>query len=154
MTVNEQTMTDENSDIPLLGHSAAPSLGANGQALLHEIIVLLKGLLEKEEPGHIDLRALPLTHHDYDLLHETLGEGTITAEVVNMGVTLIQQTGVAGVWWITHYNEEEDVIGEFIEIAFCPESLIVELESVEEGVDALQARLVELEYLSRGVRKG
>jgi hydrogenase-1 operon protein HyaF len=147
-------MTDDTSDFPLMGHSPSPSLGVNGLALLHEIIALLKELQEKEEPGNIDLRALPLTHHDYDLLHETLGEGSISAEVLNLGVTHIQQTGVAGVWWITHYNEEDDVIGEFLEIAYCPEGLIVDMESVEEGVDALQARLVELEYLSKGARKG
>ena len=147
-------MTDDTTDISLLGHSAAPSRGENAQALLHEIIVMLKGLLEKDEPGHVDLRSLPLTHQDYGMLRETLGEGPVTAEVENLGVTHIQQTGVAGVWWITHYNEEEDVIGEFLEVAFCPEGLIADVEAVEEGVDALQARLVELEYLSKWARKG
>lgn len=147
-------MTDKSSDIPLLAHSDDPSRGENGQALLHEIVALLKELLEKDEPGSIDLRALPLTRADYTLLRETLGEGDISAEVANLGVTRIQQTGVAGVWWITNYNEEDDIIGEFIEVAFCPEGLIADLESVEEGVDALQARLVELEYLSKRPRKG
>jgi len=146
-------MTDETPDISLLGRSPDPSRGENGQALLHEISTLLKGLLEKEEPGNIDLRALPLTHRDYAMLHETLGEGAISAEVENLGVTRIQQTGVAGVWWITHYNEEDDVIGEFIEVAYCPEGLIADFEAVEEGMDALQARLVELEYLSKPARK-
>ncbi|HEY0721425.1 MAG TPA: hydrogenase expression/formation C-terminal domain-containing protein [Gammaproteobacteria bacterium] len=142
-------MNNDNSDTPLLGGLADPSRGVNAQALLHEIVSLLKGLLERDEPAHIDLRALPLTHQDYTMLQETLGEGEISAEVRNLGVTLIRESGVAGVWWVTHYNEEEDVIGEFLEIAFCPEGLIAELESVEEGVAALQARLVELEYLSK-----
>jgi len=146
-------MTDDTPDFPLLGSSKDPSRGENGLALLHELVVLIKELLEKDEPGSIDLRTLPLTHADYSLLRETLGEGPISAEVTNQGVTRIQQTGVAGLWWITNYNEEEDVIGEFIEIAFCPEGLIVDLESVEEGVDALRARLVELEYLSKWTRK-
>ncbi len=147
-------MSDDSSDIPLMGGSPDPSRGENAQALLHEIVELLKGLLEKEEPGSIDLRALPLTHLDYERLHETLGEGLISAEVQNLGVTQIQQTGVAGVWWITHYNEEADVIGEFIEVAYCPEGLIVDMESVEESVDGLQARLVEQEYLSKKGHKG
>lgn len=150
----ECNMTDDSSDISLRGSAASPSRGENAQALLREIVILLKELLEKEEPGHIDLRALPLTHADYALLRETLGEGEITAEIHTMGVMRIQQSGVAGVWWITHYNEEADVIGEFIEIAYCPEGLIVDLESVEEGVDALRARLVGLEYLSKWGRKG
>src|SRR5512143_738365 len=129
-------MSEDSTDIPMLGSSANPSRGENAQALLHELVELLKGLLEKEEPGSIDLRALPLTRQDYARLHETLGEGAIRAEVQNLGVTQIQQTGVDGVWWITHYNEEGDAIGEFIEVAYCPEGLIVDIESVEESVDA------------------
>ncbi len=147
-------MSDDSPDTSLLGSSPAPSRGENSQALLHEIVQLLKGLLEREEPAHIDLRALPLTRQDHAMLWETLGEGEISAEVRNLGVTRIRQSGVAGVWWVTHYNEEEDVIGEFLEVAFCPESLIADLEAVEEGVDALQARLVELEYLSKRGHKG
>lgn len=147
-------MNDDSSDIPLMGHAADPSRGANGLVLLQEIAELLKGLLKNEESGHIDLRTLPLTHLDYEMLRETLGEGAISAEVQNLGVTHILQTGVAGVWWITHYNEEGDVIGEFIEVAFCPEALIADLDAVEEGTEALQARLMELKYLSGRPRKG
>lgn len=147
-------MSDDNADIPPLGRANDPSRGENGQALLHEIVVLLKGLLEREEPTHIDLRALPLSRQDYAMLRHTLGEGAITAEVRNQGVTRIRQSGVAGVWWVTHYNEEEDVIGEFLEITFCPEVLVADYDAVGEGFDALQARLVELEYLSKWNRKG
>lgn len=147
-------MNDDASDLPLLGHAVSPSRGENALALLHEVVALLRTLLEKDEPADIDLRALPLNHQDYELLRDTLGEGGVSAEVQNQGVTRIQQSGVAGVWWVTHYNEEEDVIGEFLEITFCPEALIVDLEAVKEGSDALQARLVELEYLSKWTHKG
>jgi len=147
-------MTDETPDIPLLGGSPDTRHGENAQALLHEIVELLKGLLEKEEPGSIDLRTLPLSRQDYESLYETLGEGVISAEIQNLGVTQVRQTGVAGVWWITHYNEEGDVIGEFIEVAYCPEGLIVDVDSVQESVDALQARLMEQEYLTKRGRKG
>ncbi|HEY0634478.1 MAG TPA: hydrogenase expression/formation C-terminal domain-containing protein [Gammaproteobacteria bacterium] len=146
-------MNDDSSDTRPLAHTAAPSGGVNAQTLLHEIAALLRGLLERDEPAHIDLRALPLSRQDYAMLRQTVGEGEIRAEVYNLGMTHIQQTGASGVWWITHYNEEQDVIGEFLEIAFCPEALIADVTAVEEGMDALQARLVELEYLSGRGRK-
>lgn len=141
-------MEDDRSATPLRG------CNANVEALLGEISALLKRLLDEDEPGSIDLRSIPLGGDDYELLRETLGEGEIRAEVENFGITRIYQTGIAGVWWVTHYNDEEDIIGDFIEVAFCPERLIADLEAVREGLSALRARLVEQQYLTRRPPRG
>lgn len=123
-----------------------PSEGANGRALLHEIVGLLQHLLNEDEPSHIDLQALPLNQEDMALLMETLGEGGVYAELVDFGVTRIRQTGIPGVWWVVHLDEEEEqTIAEFIEINYCPEALITPDEDIREGREALQARLFEVE---------
>jgi len=122
-----------------------PSQGGNGRALLHEIVGLLQHLLSEDEPSHIDLREMPLNQDDMALLIETLGEGGIFAELADFGVTRIRQTGIPGVWWVVHLDEEEQIIAEFIEINYCPEALITPVEDIRDGREALQARLFEVE---------
>lgn len=119
----------------------------NGRALLTEIARLLQQLLDTGEGGSIDLARIPLSDEDYDLLDDVLGEGEVQAEVTALGATEVVEAGVPGVWWIIHYNAEEEVMAEFIEVAFCPEILQSPAEDVKEGLEALRARLFE-EHLS------
>lgn len=117
---------------------------AMGRKLLHELVELLRKLIEKDEPGHIDLTALELGEADYELLRETLGEGEILAQVSNFGRVSVMESGYAGVWWVTHMDEEGQVLSDFLEVSYCPEVLIAEMEAVEDGRNALQARLFEM----------
>lgn len=118
----------------------------NGLAVLKEIVNLLRQLVETGQGGSVDLSRVALSDEDYDLLDDALGEGEISAEM-NLGATEVLASGVPGVWWITHYNAEDDVMAQFIEVAYCPEVLQVARDDVKEGCDALQARLFE-EHLS------
>ncbi len=115
----------------------------SARAVLREIETLLTVLVEKGEEGSIDLSSLPLTPEAYDLLEETLGEGEVTAEVSSLGVTRVHETGIPGVWWVTHYNEDDDVMAEFIEVTHCPEILLTPEDDVKDGLEALRARLFE-----------
>jgi hydrogenase-1 operon protein HyaF len=118
--------------------------GAMGRQLLHDLVALLHNLVEKDEPGHIDLTALELGEADYELLRETLGEGEIMAEVSNFGHVSVMESGYAGIWWVTHMDEEGQVLSDFLEVSYCPEVLIAEMEAVADGCNALQARLFEM----------
>ena len=122
-----------------------PSQGENGYALLHEVVNLLQQLLSRDEPSHIDLRAIPLSPQDMALLAETLGEGDVFAEVADFGLTRVRQTGIPGVWWVVHLDDEEQVISEFIEVNYCPEVLITPTEDIRDGREALMARLFEVD---------
>ncbi len=115
----------------------------SARAVLREIETLLTVLAQKGEEGSIDLSSLPLTPEDYDLLEETLGEGEVTAEVNSLGATRVHETGIPGVWWVTHYNEDDDVMAEFIEVTYCPEILLTPEDDVKDGLEALRARLFE-----------
>lgn len=119
--------------------------GGNGRAVLHEIVNLLQQLLKKDEPSHIDLRALPLGQADIELLVDVLGEGDGYVELFDYGITRIRQTGISGVWWVVHMDDEEQVISELIEINYTPEALIATVEDVKEGREALRARLFEVD---------
>ncbi len=128
-------------------HVGVVNGNGNGRALLNEIASLLQHLLETGESASIDLARLPLSSEDYDLLDEVLGEGEVQAEVSALGATEVVETGIPGVWWVTHYNADEEVMAEFIEVAFCPEILRSAAEDVNEGLESLRARLFE-EHLS------
>ncbi len=121
-------------------------VGGNGnaRAVLREIEALLQKLVEEGEESSIDLSGLPLTPEDYDLLEEALGEGEVVAEVHSLGPTRIHETGIPGVWWVTHYNSDDEVLAEFIEVAWCPEILLTPEDDVKDGLEALRARLFEL----------
>ena len=118
--------------------------GAAARVLLRELVVLLERLIREDEPSHIDLRAMELDTDDRALLHQTLGEGEITAEVENSGLVVVRESGYAGIWWVTHTDEAGQVISEFLEISYCPEVLIAEVETVNDGYNALKAHLFEM----------
>ena len=118
--------------------------GAAARLLLRELVDMLDKLLRLDEPGHIDLRAKELDEDDYALLHQTLGEGEIMAQVTNFGRVTVLESGYAGIWWITHMDEAGQVLSEFLEVSYCPEVLIAETETVADGYDALRAHLFEM----------
>lgn len=136
-------------DIQVLGGLDSLSQGDNARALLHEIAKLLKELLKTDQPSSIDLRRLPMTQEDFELLKDVLGVGEVSAEVINLGPTQVWETGIAGVWWVTHYNEEEEIISEFIEVTYCPEILITPVEDVRDAFEALTAKLLAAEFKHR-----
>lgn len=144
---------DEQNDVPFLQGLSNPSQGENAYALLHELVNLLHQLLSRDEPSHIDLRAIPLSQQDMTLLAETLGEGDVFAEVADFGLTRVRQTGIPGVWWVVHLDDEEQVIAEFIEVNYCPEVLITPTEDIRDGREALQARLFEVEMARKRGRE-
>ncbi|MDH5786661.1 MAG: hydrogenase expression/formation protein [Chromatiales bacterium] len=126
------------------GNWSGVERGAAARVLLHELVTLLERLIKEDEPSHIDLRSMELGLDDRALLQQTLGEGEITAEVENFGHVLVRESGYAGIWWVTHTDDSGQVISEFIEVSYCPEVLIAEVETVADGYNALRAHLFEM----------
>lgn len=118
--------------------------GSAARLLLRQLVEMLDKLLRHDEPGHIDLRAMELDEDDYALLHQTLGEGEIMAQVSNFGRVSVMECGYAGIWWVTHMDESGQVLSEFLEVSYCPEVLIAETETVADGRNALRAHLFEM----------
>ncbi len=112
-------------------------------AILQQLLAMLGRLIEHDEPDSIDLRALPLTEADMQSLRELLGEGEVSGVVTTYGPSQVFETGYSGVWWVTHMNDDEEVIGEFIEVTYCPEILVSPQDDVREAREALRARLLQ-----------
>lgn len=98
-----------------------PGLSGNAPPLLRELAEQVRRLLETGEPSAIDLSALPLTPADLDWLREKLGGGEIAVTLQAGGESRLDETACAGVWWVTHRNEQGAVASQFIEVAFVPE---------------------------------
>jgi hydrogenase-1 operon protein HyaF len=95
----------------------------NVRPILHEIRHALGKLIESGENSIIDLRSIPLAPGEEETIIDTLGCGEVHARLNALGPSEIVETRFAGVWLITHFNEENSIIGRFIEITVLPEIL-------------------------------
>jgi len=122
----------------------------NAVPLLHEIEVLLNDLLATGKSGSIDLRSLPMLPDDYEKLREALGDGEVSATIAAMGPTQVRETAVHGVWWVTHFNSDDTVIAEFIEVTYMPEILRTHPADARDGLDRLRSRLTQSTEIDKG----
>ncbi len=139
--------------IPIAVDGAFPEVAqshGNATPLLHEIEVLLSDLLATGKSASIDLRSLPMLPGDYEGLREALGDGEVSATVDAMGPTQVRETAVHGVWWVTHYNSDDTVIAEFIEVTYMPEILRTHPADAREGLDSLRTRLTQSTETDKG----
>ena len=113
----------------------------NVQPLLYEVYHALKRLLETGEVTVIDLRALPLAPGEEAKIEQTLGTGEVHARIDALGPSQIVETGIAGVWLVTHYNAEEEILGRYIEICRIPAILESQDQDIEYGMDDMEALL-------------
>ncbi|UOA08198.1 hydrogenase expression/formation protein [Methylobacter sp. S3L5C] len=113
--------------------------------LLHEIQAMLKTLLDTGQNGILDLRALPALGEDgYQFLKEKLGQGEVSARIQSFGHSEIQETAYSGIWWIVHYNQDDGILTELVEVNFLPELLKSPRDDVVFGQTNLAKILNEL----------
>ena len=136
--------------IAVADDDAGLTLSGNADPILHEIRSLLKDLVTSGKSASIDLRSLPLLPSDYEKLKEVLGQGEVSATVDAMGLTQARETAVHGVWWVTHYNSDETIIAEFIEVTDMPEILRTHPADARVGLDLLQSRLTPATETGKG----
>ena len=132
-------MSLENIAIKLVADDAF-SVG-NVTALLSEISAQLEKLIATGETSLIDLKSLPFAPGEYEQLRQALGQGEVTARMDAIGPSEIVETQYPGVWWLTHYNIEGDIVADMIEIAPFPDILQSQPEDVRAGLERLQAML-------------
>ena len=129
--------------IPVAVEHTDQSAGAagNAPAILHEIESMLETLAATGQANSIDLHHAPLSGGEVEYLKEVLGTGEVKVELDALGTTRLRETAVAGVWWITHYNAFNKVLGEFIEVTTCPEMLCTSAQDLAGGVKQLHSRI-------------
>lgn len=129
------TETDE------LNVEAGESLTLNVQPLLNEIRHGLMQLLKNNATTTIDLRSIPLAPGEEQEIIDTLGVGEIQAQLSALGPSEITETRFPGVWLVTHYNNNEEIIGRFIEVCGMPRLLQAQAEDIRDGLDRLEEQL-------------
>jgi hydrogenase-1 operon protein HyaF len=113
----------------------------NVQPILHEVKHALKQLIDSGETAIIDLRSIPLAPGEEQKLIDTLGRGEVHAGLEALGPSEIVETRYAGVWLVTHYNEENSIISRFIEITEIPAILKSQREDIENSLAQLETEL-------------
>lgn len=111
------------------------------QALLQELSAKLLALACDRHSDHIDLHRLPLPPGGLQTLRDWLGRGEISATVTALGVTAIQETALAGVWWVEHSKASGEPVGSSLEISECPALLAVQQQDVASAAERLRERL-------------
>jgi len=124
--------------------NSCPSMDTgNGILILHEIRHALKKLLDDGESTTIDLRAIPMAPGEEARIESMLGQGEISANLNALGNSSIIETNIAGVWLLTHYNLEDEILGKFIEITRIPSLLASQQEDIESGLVQLTQQLAD-----------
>ncbi len=109
--------------------------------LLHEIRHALQRWLDAGEPAMIDLRSIPMAPGEEDELVSLLGEGEVHARLSALGPSDIYETRFPGVWLVTHYNDNEEIMSRFIEVIDMPSILKSQTEDIRDGQERLAAQL-------------
>jgi hydrogenase-1 operon protein HyaF len=113
----------------------------NVQPILHEVRHALKQLIDSGETTMIDLRSIPLAPGEEQKLIDTLGRGEVHAGLNALGPSEIIESRFAGVWLVTHYNEENSIISRFIEITEFPDILKSQREDMLAALDMMEQQL-------------
>jgi hydrogenase-1 operon protein HyaF len=128
-------------DIPVTVGTPVDGLTGQAEAVLREIAALLERLVADGEKGSIDLRSLPLSSADRDWMRTRLGKGEVSISLDAGGASCISETGIAGVWWVEHRDEQEALGSEFIEVTYVPALVAAHPEDVADALEQLKNSL-------------
>ncbi|MGB7598326.1 MAG: hydrogenase expression/formation C-terminal domain-containing protein [Gallionella sp.] len=130
-------------DIPIHSLSGDGYSVGTIRALLAEIAARVENLVQTGESGMIDLNGLPFAAGEYEQLRQTFGQGEVSARIETIGASEIIETRYPGVWWVTHYNVEGDIVADMLEIASIPEIIKSQPADVRAGLAGLRDKLNE-----------
>lgn len=74
-------------------------------------------------------------------LAATLGEGELSAQLEAIGPSTIRETAFPGIWWVTHRNQDDQIIAQFLEVTFMPSILRSQAQDVRDGLETLTSKL-------------
>jgi hydrogenase-1 operon protein HyaF len=113
----------------------------NVQPLLHEIRHALAQLLGEDREVVIDLRGIPLAPGEEAAIEQALGDGEVQAALTALGPSEFRETSYPGVWLVTHFNRDGQIVGKFVEVARVPSLLKSQTEDIAAGLQRLDERL-------------
>jgi len=132
-------LSDINIEVVTNNDPVTPSPQA--MALLQELQVMLNDLVHSGKSTSLDVRSLPITPDDYTYLKSLLGDGEVTATINALGPTNISETEIPGIWWITHYNTDDMILAESIEVTELPEMLKTQRQDLQQAIALFEAKI-------------
>lgn len=93
-----------------------------------------EGLIEQHV---INLSLLPHTEEDLTFLDEQLGEGDLIILSRGYGNCRIRSTGTRHCWWVRHYNSQDTLILNCLEISFVPNVALAAPEDLADSAERL-----------------
>ncbi len=113
----------------------------NLQSILAEIKFALQQLLEQKKVHCIDLRAMPWSPGEEQKLESLLGKGEVLIELNTLGKSTFYETRFSGVWLVSHYNQEDELIAKLIEITYLPEMIFAQTEDIKNSLEHMNKAL-------------
>jgi hydrogenase-1 operon protein HyaF len=112
----------------------------NAPGVLAEINAQVAGRQDGEPPHIVNLTLLPQTPEDLACLAAALGNGPVTLLSRGYGHCRVAATAVRHCWRVQHYNSQDQLILDSIEITSAPVSVLAAQEDLEDSA----ARLAEI----------
>ena len=112
------------------------------ESLLDDIKLALHHLLETGEETIIDFNNSPCGEDCEQSLKKILGKGEVTASLNIFGCDSIIETGIHGVWWVYHLNDQGAILTKALYISYVPSLLPAQRDDIEYGLNVLSRRQV------------
>ncbi len=125
---------------------STPASG-NVLPLLFEIRHGLARWLETGEQTVIDLGHIPLAPGEEELIEATLGKGEVYAQLKVLGSSVIIETTIPGAWLVTHYNNDDEIMGKYVEVTDIPSILKSQQADMQQGLEELDRHLTKVANL-------
>ena len=109
----------------------------NLQPLMLQIAQALQDLIDTGATTVIDLTAMPFSDRDETDLRGLLGQGEVRATVDALGPTLVEETGLRGVWLVEHKDVEARRLTLHLEVCTVPTILVTPQEDIVDGLAAI-----------------
>ena len=105
------------------------------------VLVEINAQVAMHQPGGlphvVNLTLLPQTEQDLALLDQALGEGPVTLLSRGYGNCRVSAAGVQNVWWVRHFNSEDRLILNTIEVTSAPAAILAAQEDIDDSAERL-----------------
>jgi len=89
-------------------------------------------------PHIVNLTLLPLSERDPVFLAEQLGTGLVTILSRGYGNCRITATAIRDIWWVQHFNSDDRLILNTLEVTDIPEAALAAQEDIEDSAERLR----------------
>lgn len=124
--------------------STLPEGVMNAPAVLTELEARAASWQNGQSAHVVNLTLLPQTEEDLAFLGSQLGRGPVTVLTRGYGNCRITATALHNVWWVQHFNAEDQLILNTLEITDVPVAALAAQEDIDDSRERLANILSEL----------